>query len=306
MEPSLLALQKAREDVVQSRAWAKLQRELLSQIHQLEGAAGGGQLRTFNTLSTEQKLSVVAKAVTEIGNTSAYSKLQAKVTSAVDNHFSALVFQPPPASSSDSLQPTASGSTEETISPQGGEHGTASSNHHLVEACTKLLLESPHLKHSLKSALNHSLPPRLRLTAWTLLLQHPLVENDFLIGAKGLQPQNSEEKKIPQRCEALLGSNLAFRELAKSKRALLAVQSVTLYWSQRTSDHVTDAELLLCVPFVYVWKEELEGHVGGDDNRPLFAKIAGQYVSFMEMLPPSMHGSDSGVSLGRLCLHVIL
>lgn len=299
MEPSWLALQKAREDVVQSRAWTQLQREFLSQIHQLESAAGGGQLRTFNTLSTEEKLSAVAKAVTEVRKTSAYSKLQTKVASSVDNHFSALVFQPP---SSDSLQPAASGSTEETISGHGGERVAASSNHHLDEACTKLLLESPHLKHSLKSALNHPLPPRLRLTAWTLLLQHPAVENDFLISAKGLQPQNSEEKKMPQRCEALLDSNLTFTELARSKRALLALQSVTLYWSQRTREPVTDAELLLCVPFVYVWKEELEGHVGEDDNRPLFAKIAGQYVSFMEMLPPSMQSSDSGVSLGKLCI----
>lgn len=299
MEPHLLALQKAREDVVQSRAWTKLQREFLSRLHRLEDAAGDGQLRTFNSFSTEEKLSAVAKAVAEIRNTSAYSKLQAKVTSTVDNHFSALVFQPPPSPSSDSLQPATSGSTEETTSRQGGERGAASSNHHLDEACTKLLLESPHLKLSLKSALNHSLPPRLRLTAWTLLLQHPSVENDFLISAKGMQPRNSEERRLPQRCQDLLDSNLAFRELAKSKSVLLAMQSVVLYWNQRTSGPVSDAELLLCVPFVYVWKEELEGHVGEDDNRPLFAKIAGQYVSFMEMLPPSMHSAVGGVSLGK-------
>ena len=311
MEPSLLALQKARENVVQSRVHSKLQLEILSLLNQLqlESVEEKGQLRPFSSFSTEEKLSAVSRVMNELQNTSAYSKLRTKVTSAVDTHFSPLIFESSTARSSGSLQPAAIGSTSASLT-QLGETETRHCNRHLDKACTRLLRESPHLKHSLKAAVNHPLPPRLRQTAWKMFLHDRTVENDFLLTSSGeaMHPKNSEEKRIAQRCQALLNSTPAFRELAENGNVLIAMQSVMLYWSQRTGSTVLDAELFLCLPFIYTWREELERQrkremeeerqVGGrkKDSLQLVAEIAGQYVHFMDILPPSVAISANAVS----------
>ena len=311
MEPSLLALQKARQDVVQSRVYSKLQLEIQSQLNQLqlESAEEEGQFRSFSSFSTEKKISAVSRVMKELQNTSAYSKLRTKVMSAVDTHFSPLIFESSTVRSSGSLQPAAIGSTSASLTRQE-EIESRHCNHHLDKACTRLLKESPHLKHSLKMAVNHPLPLRLRHTAWKMFLHDPTVENDFLLTSSGeaIHPKNSEERRIAQRCQALLTSTPAFRDLAENKNVLTTMQSVMLYWSQRTGSTVLDAELFLCVPFIYTWREELERQrkrereevpeVGGRKRKSLqlVAEIAGQYVHFMEILPPSVAISANAVS----------
>ena len=297
MDPSSQALRKVRKEVVESRAWFKLQRELLAQVHHLEYLAGEGQLRAFNSFSAREKLVIVDRAVSELGGTPACAKLQSKVASAVDRHFSSLVFQSPETRQAAQVASTSSVGLPSLTGRKGEQRGSVS-NRPLADACSRLLQESPHLKHSLKLAINHPLRSPLRLPAWRLLLQHPAVQKDYLVAVKELQPRNEEEREIPLRCQSLLNSNLAFRDLAESKTALVAMQSVMLYWKQRTGGSVMDSELLLCVPFLHVWRDELERHVGEGKGEGwlLFAEIAGQYVNLMEMLPPSIGSSTSGVS----------
>ena len=280
MDTPSQALRKVREEVVASRAWSRLQRELQSQMAQ---STAGQLLR--GSLSAGEKLAAVERGVEAVGETSAYARLQAQVASAVDRHFSPLLFQPPPMT-----QEVSATSVVDT----SRAHPEAADP--LAEACSMLLKASPHLKHSLKYALNHPLPQRLRLSAWRVILQRPDVQKDFLVVGKEMQPRDGAEREISRRCEDIVGRNPAFRDLAGSRAALSAMQAVTLYWKRRASGKLLDSELLLCVPFVYVWREELErGAAAGVDGKEgrwvHFAEIAAQYVQFMEMLPPSVSGS---------------
>ena len=275
MDTPSQALRKVREEVVASRAWSRLQRELQSQMAQ---STAGQLLR--GSLSAGEKLAAVERAVEAVGETSAYARLQAQVASAVDRHFSPLLFQPPPMTQEVS---DTSRAHPEAVDP-------------LAEACSMLLKASPHLKHSLKYALNTPLPQRLRLSAWRVILQRPDVQKDFLVVGKEMQPRDGAEREISRRCEDVVGRNPAFRDLAGSRAALSAMQAVTIYWKRRASGELLDSELLLCVPFVHVWREELErGAAAGVDGKEgrwvLFAEIAAEYVQFMEMLPPSVSGS---------------
>jgi hypothetical protein len=269
------ALRKVRGDVITSRAWSRLQRELLAQM------TG----RTFDSLSTSDKLAAVERAVEAVGETAAYARLQAHVATSVDCHFSPLLFQPPAIAQEFSA-------TSEDSSTMPRAHPEADP---LAEACSMLLEASPHLKYSLKCALNHPLPHGLRLAAWRALLSRPDVQKDFLAAGKELQP-GDESEEISRRCRHVLGENPVFRELAGSSVALSAMQAVVLYWKQKASGEVLDSELLLSVPFVHVWREELERQVDGSSSskgeaRVIFAEIAAEYVHFMEMLPPSVSSS---------------
>ena len=303
MDPPSQALRKVRDEVTESRAWSKLQRELLTQIRQAECQAGEGQPRTFRSLSTPEKLAAVDRAVKGVGDTPAYAKLQTKVAAAVDRHFSPLVYQPSRATQQ--LQATSSRS----VNLRGraghdifGQSQAPSSTCPLAEALSRLLQGAPHLKHSLKIALNHPLPSQLRLSAWRVLLQYPAVQKDFLATGKKMEPRNSAERETLQRCQTILNSNMAvFRDIADST-ALLAMKAVMLYWKQRTSGDLLDSEFLLCLPFVYVWKEELKRCVGDDKGEvwTVFSEIAGVYVRFMEMLPPSIGSAVSRVSQGGI------
>lgn len=298
MDPSSQALRKIRDEIMESQTWFKLQQELLMQIRHLEYLAGEGQPRTFNSLSTGEKLAAVDRAVKKLDNTQVYGKLQTEIVSAIDRHFSALVFRPlEPQRASHHITTSSSVHLPSRAGGYGAQHASFS-NRPLADACSTLLQESPHLKHSLKNALNHPLPPKLRLSAWKLLLKCPSVQKDFLVTGQQMQPANAEEREIPQRCRSILNSNLAFRDIAESNTALLAMQSVMLYWKRRTSRNVLDSEFFLCVPFIHMWKKELERHVeeGKGEGWPLFAEIAGEYVTFMEMLPPSIGSTASGVS----------
>ena len=291
MDPSWQALRKTRDEVVQSRAVSKLQRELLARMQDL---GGDGQLRTFNSLSTREKLAAVERAVKEVGETPAYAKLQSQVVSAIDRHFSPLIFAP------------------FSQVPQELDSAVSSSSAHLVpparplaEACSRLLRASPQLKHSLKYAFNHPLPPELRLSAWKLLLDSPSLQGNFTVTVGDVQPRNESEREILQRCESIANDNPAFQSIADSRTALLALKAVVLHWKRRTSGKVFNSEILLCIPFIHVWREELKRDVGGEgkgEGWAIFNEIAGKYVHFMEMLPPSIC-SAAGVSLEFLAQH---
>ena len=296
MDPSSSqALRKVREDVMASRSWSRLQRELLSQLRQSAGEERGGQLGSFASLSPSEKLAAVGRAMEAVGETSAYARLQTQVASAVDRHFGPLVFQP-------SQIPQDISTTSTVDSPQPAPPSP------LAEACSQLLQSSPHLKHSLKYALNHPLPPQLRPSAWRALLHRPKIQGDFLAACKELEPRGKTEMDIARRCRATLEQNEVFKDLARSSACLRALQMVTLYWSQRSSEReaLLDSELLLCLPFVHVWREELERQVVGEEEEEegllLLAEIAAEYVHFMEMLPSSI--STSAVSYCTQTVHI--
>lgn len=91
--------------------------------------------------------------------------------------------------------------------------------------------------------------------------------------------------------------------MADSASILRAMKDVILFWSLKagTGNMITDTDLLVCIPFLYVWREELsrtnsETGIGKGQNWSVVAEIAEQYISFMEMLPLTMHSVISDVS----------
>ena len=97
--------------------------------------------------------------------------------------------------------------------------------------------------------------------------------------------------------------------MAASAPTVRAMKSIILFWSQKagTQKMITDTDLLVCIPFLYVWREELsswsgaESGMGRAQNWTVVAKMAEQYVSFMEMLPLTMHSVILDVSNRDQC-----
>lgn len=299
MDPAIRALHRAREEVVHSPEWENLNRELLSQIQRLERLEGGDPSAAF---SNREKLAAqVGKATMALEKTRVYDELQLKVSKSLDRHFSPVESQP--AVGLFGLSAENVKSTREKDAP----------TRNISEACRHLLLEWPHLECHLRNCLNHPLPPNLRTVAWEVILRHPSVRKEFLdsAAAKGFQEVNvtAEEKRIAHRCEILLNSNPVFHEMAASAPTVRAMKSIILFWSQKagTQKMITDTDLLVCIPFLYVWREELsswsgaESGMGRAQNWTVVAKMAEQYVSFMEMLPLTMHSVILDVSNRHQC-----
>lgn len=295
MDPAIRALHRAREEVVQSPEWENLNRELLSQIQRLERLEGGDPSAAFS--SREKLAAQVGKATTALEKTRVYDELQLKVSKSLDRHFSPVDSQPAVG---------VFGLSAENVKSTRERKDAPMRN--ISEACCHLLLEWPHLECHLRNCLNHPLPPNLRTVAWEVILRHPSVRKEFLdsAAAKGFQEVNitAEEKRIAHRCEVLLNSNPIFHEMAASAPTVRAMKSIILFWSQKagTQKMITETDLLVCIPFLYVWREELsnwseelsswsgaEGGMERAQNWTVVAKMAEQYVSFMEMLPLTMH-----------------
>lgn len=287
MDPGSRALQRARKEVLESKEWEELNRELGSRVNQLEYLQGRGKLRTFATLSDQKKLVAIGKATRELEKTRAFSDLRAKVAASVDHHFISVNTQPAALNSADSLEGPSSLPVSDT------------SMEIVSKACSHLLLEWPHLTHHLKESFNHPLPPELRAMAWKIILHSPAVRKDFLTKAtsqEGFPEVTPDEKRIARRCEVLLHSNPAFHEIADSTSILRAMKSIILYWNHKSRNTISDTELLLCLPFLYVGRAELS-RMGASDNWNLIAEFAEQYITFMEILPLTMHSIVEDVSL---------
>ena len=277
-----------------SREWEDLNKELFSQIQHLEYLEGRGR---FTTLSNREKLATVGKATKALEKTRAYGELQRKVSNSVEHHFSPVGPYPAtgPSRSAESLQTPRSAAGRDTPMRD------------ISEACGHLLLEWPHLKCHLKNCFNRPFPPGLRAPAWKAILQQSSIKKEFLAKAaeRGFQDLQvtPEDKRIAHRCEVLLSSNPVFHDMADSASILRAMKSVILFWNLKagTGNMITDTDLLVCIPFLYVWREELsrtssEAGIGKGLNWSVVAEIAEQYVSFMEMLPLTMHSVILDVS----------
>lgn len=77
-------LQQARETLICSQEWEDLNRELLSQLQHLEHLHGEGNLRKFSSLSDVEKVSAVGMTAGLLEKTKAFSELQAKVSTTVE------------------------------------------------------------------------------------------------------------------------------------------------------------------------------------------------------------------------------
>lgn len=288
-DPSTLrVLQSAREEVVFSREWERVNGALLNQLQHLEYLHGRGQLRDFDSLSDQEKFEALSKATRALEKSKEFGEFKTKVSESVDHHFG----QTAQRSGEDSSSDNSASSRPRT--------GRPSDN--IVEACTQLLQQWPHLTHKLKKCVNHPLPPRLRAVAWQLLLENPAVNQHFrgkAMAQGGLPELTSEDRRLSHRCETLLKSSPLFHEVANAPAVLRAMKNTVLYWKLRSEESsVSDKELLLCIPFLYVRRRELSAtrENSAQEFWDVVAKVVEQFVTFMEMLPLAMHNVVMDVS----------
>ena len=276
------SLEKVRGDVTKSREWSDLKRMLEAQLNELH------LQKPFIRLTDQEKLAAVTKATKQLQKTESLDDARAVVSRGLNKEFS-------PFDASKQGQPA--------------DHEQSEAPDLVAMACTHLLEENAHLKHYLKKFFNYPIPQKLRPVAWKVLLQHPAATNDFAVyreSSHDYRELSAEQKRITHTCESLLVSNPIYHELADSLSVLKAMKSVMLYWHHKEGNtRVPDTDILVCVPFLYAWRNKLQQHQlhADQSNWEVISEISQQYVSFMEMLPLTMHSVVMDVSLSNsLCI----
>jgi len=97
-----------------------------------------------------------------------------------------------------------------------------------------------------------------------------------------------------------------FSALAENGLCLQVMKDVLTFWRlQCGKEYVSQLDILLCVPFVYVRLRELEMIKEG--NKPNMEQFSGsvceQYVSFMTQRPPTMMDERLSVSTHTIILN---
>lgn len=167
---------------------------------------------------------------------------------------------------------------------------------------SQLLMKWPTHKHLLLQCFNRTLPAVLRTTMWQLMLQNRQVYHNFVAKATGVASQdpNSSGYHVYQQCQQLIGSNQTFRVLIETSLCLQVMKDVLTFWRlQCGKEYLSQLDILLCIPFVYVRLRELEMI---KERNKLMEQFTGlvceQYVSFMTQRPPTM--MDERLSVGTL------
>ena len=96
--------------------------------------------------------------------------------------------------------------------------------------------------------------------------------------------EKSEE--ITSKCEAVLGSSRFLSFPARSSIIVNALKSIMVYWRHWKDRRPSDVDVLLCVPFVYVWRNSLVGDSKIDtaDQKEMLTEVAEVYFNFMDKL----------------------
>ena len=180
---------------------------------------------------------------------------------------------------------------ESCLNPPSSKLGSE----HAVKSCAYLLQEHHHLKHYLKKCFNNPLPAELRRAAWKTLLQYASLavrrEKPRRYSITRFKEECKEDREISRKCESTLQSSPFFSQLARSSVIMEAMKSIMTFWSRQHPDgQLSEADFLLCIPFLCTWQSKLER----EDRAPgisirhvkqvqaLLTDIAEVYVSFME------------------------
>ena len=163
----------------------------------------------------------------------------------------------------------------------------------LASLSSRLLLKWPTHKHLLLQCFNRILPPVLRTSMWQLMLQNKQVFHSFVTKATEVESQDPRSSGYHdyQQCQQLIGSNRRFSALLENRLCLQVMKDVLTFWRLQCGiEYLSQLDVLLCIPFVYVRLRELE--IIGERNKPNMELFTGsvceQYVSFMTQRPPTM------------------
>ncbi|KAL5477956.1 hypothetical protein EMCRGX_G024822 [Ephydatia muelleri] len=263
MDVAQARLKQVTDELVSSSEWRELNREFLMQLEQAQYLCGHGELTAFSLLSSHDKVAALSKATKAFGGDQCGSKLS----------------------------------------------GDAAKN--ASRACGHLLERWPNLVDHLKRYLNHPLPSDVRSSAWRARLtpaRRRVGRNDAVTSSAaapdGLLPERSaQETRLCQTCETILRSKPVYAALSDSIGVLKAMKGVALLSHRANPSNVlTDADLLICIPFLYARREELGRHSHDSDGVffHLVVDIADQYETFMRIRPMTMSASNESAAIEAL------
>ena len=279
MESRLPALQQIKRDIT---SWVEWERVLQDLCHFLDHPSGKELLGNFESLSKEGKHGLMRKAARQLQQTITFRDLQTKISTTLAH---SLVTIPRPVFLS----------TDNDSQPLGGSLSDAehSQSDTLVSmtaatACAHLLQEHCHLKYYLKKCFNSPIPAELRTTAWKVLLQNESskARAEYLVKLS-FDNINKKSEGILSKCEAVLGSSRFLSFLARSSVIVNALKSIMAHWRHCKARRPSDSDVLLCVPFVYVWRKSLVGESKmetADQRKETLTEVAEVYFNFLNKL----------------------
>lgn len=289
-------LQQAQRDIIASREWESVIQDLCVL---LERPTEKEQLENFGRLSKQGKYELMRNVVSQLQRTNTFRDLQSKVATSLAQ---SLTYTP-------SLALLSHTGNSHHITRDSLSHPECCQPSEYVcvnaaKACAYLLQEHCHLKHYIKKCFNHSLPLELRITAWKALLQHEsstvrkMKRNNLSLDS--FQKESKEEKKIMAKCDGIMASSLF---LPRSSTFVKALKTVMILCSRCKDKHISSTDILLCVPFIYVWQSRLDGQCATDaksratnKTKQLLTDIAEIYICFMEKLPYTSYAAVSATS----------
>jgi len=270
-------LEACKREVANSNQWKVFSQQLFVHIQRHLGA---GQGMSFADLTEQQRQHLTVQVSEEIkhSNSSVYQEMVTAVSNTMDrniNEFASL------------------------------HKGNRSRNEFIMELLAKLssqlLAKWPSHKRLLVQCFNSSLPATLRITAWQVMLQNKQIYHTYVTKTTNinLHDPQSTGYHVYQQCQQLIGSNKMFSSLAENGLCLQVMKDVVVFWKlQCGKQQLTQVDIMLCVPFVFLRLKELTMIKQGAklDIDQLAGMIAEQYVSFMTQRPPTMMDGRISVS----------
>ena len=274
-------LEACKREVANSNQWKLFSQQLFVHIQRHLSA---GNVMFFTDLTEQQRLHLTTQASEEIkvSNNSVYQNMVAAVSSTMDRN----------------------------VNEYASLHkGNRSRNDFIMELLaglsSQLLAKWPSHKRLLVQCFNRRLPVTLRITAWKVMLQNKQIYHIYITKAANTNSHDpaSTGYHVYQQCQHLIGSNKMFSLLAENGLCLQVMKDVVVFWKlQCGKQQLSQVDIMLCVPFVYLRLRELtmikQGVKMNVDQ--LAGMIAEQYVSFMTQRPPTM--MDGGISVSNSSL----
>ena len=271
-------LEFCKREIANSNQWKVFSQQLFIHIRQHLNAS---DMMFLTDLSEQERLHVTTQAVELIkaSNYGVFQEMLSVVSSTMDKRLN-----------------------EYTSLHKGNRSRNDVLMETLAALSSRLLFKWPNHKHLLLQCFNRTLPVVLRATMWQLMLQNKQVYHSFVTKATSVASQDprSSGYRDYQQCQQLIGSNKMFSVLTENMLSLQVMKDVLTFWRlQCGEEYVSQLDILLCIPFVYVRLRELE--IIKERNNPTMEQFTGsvceQYVSFMTQRPPTMMDERLTVSV---------
>lgn len=283
-------IQLAKNNVQRSDDWISFTK-LLFDILNSELKNSG--IKSFATLTVDEKKVLVSKAVNNLKDEKVYRKLFEALTGDLDLQFSA------------ELKKSAVNEQDGQLSDKIFEEF-----HLAVEA---ILAKWPETKAHFGRCVNTLLTQRLRNALWEAKLQSPNVKQEYLNLAKS-NPKRMVSKfdlEIAQKCKTLIESDETLEALRDMKQSATILRHVLSYHHRRSRSvsNLTDSEYLVAVPFIYCSLAPKTRQPEVTQPKSLsaedLAKVVEQFDVFWRNRPNYVKNFDNDISLNNFIKDVI-